>query len=156
ATTAIPVTAVIGTHLNGKLFDRAKEYARHLAASGARIGLIEVDAAKFRLMLLEHCATSAAAAVATVAEIPAEPFDLRRMSEAVEELGCDVDRWLLLFPNPRSADARPILRMVNHWVLLCTCDHDGIVACYRTLKGLVASDRPRLSLALLDATDQEQ
>src|SRR4051812_27757553 len=26
-----PVTAVIGAHLNGKQFDRVKEYARHLA-----------------------------------------------------------------------------------------------------------------------------
>src|SRR5207237_386715 len=42
------------------------------------------------------------------------------------------------------------------WVLLCTCDHDGIVACYRTIKGLVESDRPKLSLAVLGAADQEQ
>src|SRR5690242_11807153 len=48
---APPVTAVIGTHLNGKLFDRAKEYAGHLCGSGARIGLIDVDAAEFRVML---------------------------------------------------------------------------------------------------------
>src|SRR5262245_21692347 len=37
------VTAVIGSHLNGKQFDRAKEYARHLAGSGMRVGLIECD-----------------------------------------------------------------------------------------------------------------
>ena len=39
------VSAIIASHLNGKQFDRAKEYARHLAADGKRVGLIEVDAA---------------------------------------------------------------------------------------------------------------
>jgi len=34
---------------------------------------------------------------------------------------------------------------------LTTCDHDGIVACYRTLKGLADLHRPRLSIAALDA-----
>jgi hypothetical protein len=43
---------------------------------------------------------------------------------------------------------------VHHWVLLSTCDHDGVVSCYRTLKGLVDLDRPRISLALLDAHDE--
>jgi hypothetical protein len=48
-------------------------------------------------------------------------------------------------------------------VLLSTCDHDGVIACYRTLKGLTdlwpaerMSEKPQLSLALLDAPDQEQ
>jgi hypothetical protein len=45
---------------------------------------------------------------------------------------------------------------VQHWVLLSTCDHDGIVSCYRTLKGLHESRRPRLSLAVLNARDAEE
>src|SRR5436190_1310025 len=97
-----PVSAIIGTHLNGKLFDRVKEYAGHLCGDVSRVGLIEVDACEFRLML-------------------------------------------------------------------STCDHDGVVSCYRTLKGLsemqerevggsdgAAAHRARLSLALLDATDDAQ
>src|SRR5947208_5211100 len=47
------VTAVIGAHLNGRQFDRAKEYARHLAAGGGRVGLIEVDASEFRVMCFD-------------------------------------------------------------------------------------------------------
>src|SRR3954468_20999532 len=34
------VSAVIGAHLNGKLFDRVKEYATHLADHHGRVGLI--------------------------------------------------------------------------------------------------------------------
>src|SRR5207248_10569561 len=40
------VTAMIGSHLNGRQFDRVKEYARHLAAGGTRVGLIEIDASE--------------------------------------------------------------------------------------------------------------
>jgi len=151
------VSAIIGTHLNGKLFDRVKEYAGHLCTSGKPIGLIEVDSAEFRVMLFERADRAGISIPANVAPPPAEPFDLRRMSEVLEELSWDVDRWILLMPNPRGNDARPILRLVDHWVLLSTCDHDGIVGCYRTLKGLADEiDRPRLSLALLDAQDQDQ
>src|SRR5439155_26728993 len=60
-------------------------------------------------------------------------------------------------------EARVLLRGVGHWVLLSTCDHDGVIACYRTLKGLTdlwpserSAEKPRLSLALLDAADVEQ
>src|SRR5437870_4989006 len=36
------ITAIVAGHLNGKQLDRAKDYARHLASTGKRIGLIEV------------------------------------------------------------------------------------------------------------------
>src|SRR5436853_1566221 len=48
------VSAIIGAHLNGKLFDRVKEYASHLCGTFTRVGLIEVDAAELRLMLFER------------------------------------------------------------------------------------------------------
>src|ERR1700722_17776050 len=38
-----PIAAVLGAHLNGRQFDRVKEYARHIAAISGRIGLIELD-----------------------------------------------------------------------------------------------------------------
>jgi len=85
------------------------------------------------------------------------------MAEAINELNWDVDRWLLFLPNPRVPECRALLREVNDWVLLSTCDHDGVVSCYRTLKGLTESRspadrlvaRPELSLALLDAPDAD-
>ena len=76
-----------------------------------------------------------------------------RMNEVLEELSWDVQQWLLVLPNTRVPEARNLLREVRRWVLLSTCDHDGVIACYRTLKGLLdlwpagSSDaRPALSL----------
>src|SRR5688572_17440762 len=43
------VTAVIAAHLNGRQRERVNEYARHLAADGTRVGVIEVDASEFRV-----------------------------------------------------------------------------------------------------------
>jgi hypothetical protein len=147
-----PVCAVIGSHLNGKQFDRVKEYARHLAGQVGRVGLIELDASEFRLMCFEPGATPAdlADAAAASAATP-ECYDPRQIAEAVEELGCDVRRWVVLLTTPRVPEARALLRQVDHWVLLTTCDHDGVVSAYRSLKGLVEpSHRPRVTLALLD------
>ena len=58
------------------------------------------------------------------------------MAEALEEMNWDVEHWLLLLPNPRTPEAKAILREIDHWVLLSTCDHDGVVSSYRMLKGL--------------------
>jgi hypothetical protein len=149
-----PISAVLGAHLNGRQFDRVKEYARHLSAIHGRIGLIELDAAEFRLMSFEP----GNSVLNPDLDEPesAECHDVREMSEALEEMNWDVDRWLLLVPNPRTPEARALLREVNHWVLLSTCDHDGVVSSYRMLKGLAESYRPRLSLALLDGADKTE
>jgi hypothetical protein len=148
-----PISAVMGTHLNGRMTECVRDYAAHLASNGQRIGLIECDASIFRLRLFER---NPHPSNATEAEpISAEGFDARKMSEALEELSWDVDHWLLLLPSPRSHEARMLLRDIEHWILLSTCDHDGVVACYRTLKGLADdADRPRTSLALLDAANE--
>src|SRR5690606_24486107 len=70
------------------------------------------------------------------------------------------DQWLLMLPNPRSLEARALLRAAGGWVLLSTCDHDGVVSGYRTLKRLVEAagpqPLPRLVLALLDARDRAE
>ncbi len=155
-----PVSALIGAHLNGKQFDRVKQYARHLAGPRKRIGLIEADASEFRLMCFDG---TVGATTGEVAMAASELYDPRRMAEAINELNWDVDRWLLFLPNPRVPEARVLLRDVNDWVLLSTCDHDGVVSCYRTLKGLTDTRspadrlvaRPELSLALLDAPDAD-
>jgi hypothetical protein len=147
-----PVSAVVAAHLNGKQFDRVKEYARHLAGQLGRVGLIELDASEFRLMCFEPGATPGdlADAAAAAAQQP-ECYDARQIREAIEELNWDVQRWLVLLTTPRVPEARALLRQIGHWVLLTTCDHDGVVAAYRTLKGLAEpSHPPRVSLALLD------
>lgn len=155
-----PVTAVIAAHLNGRQFDRVKDYARHLAGQvGGRIGLIELDASEFRLMCFEPGMNADGTGAAHAGEDghSAECFDPRQIAEAVEEMSWDVDRWLLLLPTPRAPEAKALLRRVDHWVLLTTCDHDGVVSGYRTLKGLVdASHQPRLTLALLDGTSEDE
>lgn len=146
-----PVSAVIASHLNGKQFDRVREYARHLTAGGKRVGLIELDGSEFRLMCFETGSPSKWPGQVTDAPLCCEP---RQIAEALEEMNWDVDRWLLLLPNPRLPEARALLRQVDHWVLLSTCDHDGVVSSYRTLKGLADAHHPRLSLALLDAAGE--
>lgn len=153
-----PVTAVIAGHLGGKPIDRVKEYARHLASTGQRIGLIELDASEFRVMLFDRDVEGPSD------EQTAEcSFDPRRMNEVLEELSWDVSRWLMVLPTPRVPEARALLRDSSRWLLLSTCDHDGVIACYRTLKGLTdlwpagpEASRPALSVALLDAPDDEQ
>src|SRR5215217_408404 len=90
-----PVTAVIAAHLNGRQFDRVKDYARHLAGQvGGRIGLIELDASEFRLMCFEPGMPAEDRGDARGQS--AEVYDPRQISEAVEELNWDVQRWLLL------------------------------------------------------------
>lgn len=153
-----PISAVIAQHLNGSQRDRVREYAAHLCKSGERVGLIELDASEFRVSCFELGSTETPTESAVC-----DALDGRRMSETLDEMSWDVDRWLLNVPNPRLNEARAILRSIDNWTVLATCDHDGVVACYRSLKGLAdvhSSDpsdhagAPTLSLALLDAPDE--
>lgn len=153
------VTAVIASHLGAKQFDRIKDYARHLAADGTRVGVIEVCPSEFRVMCFDRHADDTDAPP----EPPAECFDPRQMNEVLSEMSWDVQRWLLVLPQPRVPEARVLLRGVSRWTMLSTCDHDGVIACYRALKGLLdlwpggkTEEKPSLSLALLDAADEEQ
>jgi hypothetical protein len=160
------VTAVIAAHLNGRQVDRVREYAAHLASAHGRIGLIELDASEFRLMLFERRPDGATSDLDEAAFNAPERLDPKRMTEALEELNWDVDRWLLLLPVPRGNEARELLRAVDRWTLLATCDHDGMVSAYRTLKGLAdlrsfetgnpAGVHPKLSLALLDVRSHDE
>jgi len=150
---SIPVSAIIGSHLNGRQFERVKEYARSLAERVGRVGLIELDASEFRLMCFEPAEQTGPA------DPDMQPIDCqepRQIAEALEEMNWDVQHWLLLLPNLRTPEAKAILRQVDHWILLSTCDHDGVVSSYRMLKGLVEADRPLLTLSLLDAADDAE
>ena len=150
---AVPISAVIAAHLNGTQFDRTKQYARSLAARMGRVGLIELDASELRLMCFEPAEQGGDSEPEPQTLECVEP---RQMIEALAEMNCDIEHWLLLIPNPRTPEARTILREIDHWVLLSTCDHDGVVSSYRMLKGLAEGHKPLLTLSLLDATDDGQ
>jgi hypothetical protein len=146
-----PVSAVICSQFNTQQLDRAKEYARHLSGSGERIGLLHVDFNECSVTCFETSREQSATDVdPTIVTSP------RQLADALNELAWDIDRWVLLLTNPRLPEARAMLRKVPHWVLLSTCDHDGVVSCYRAIKGLADLPRPRLTLALLNAADQTE
>ncbi len=151
------VSAIIASHLNGSQHNRVREYAAHLCKAGERVGLVQLDAAEFRLSCFEPGSMDGASSEG----VTTDQLDGRQMAELLEEMNWDVDRWLIHLPGTRSAEARSLLGLIDRWVVLATCDHDGVVSCYRTLKGL--SDLhdeadplapPTLSLALLDAHDE--
>src|SRR5438093_5571837 len=48
-----PVRAVIASHLGSRQFDAVRSYARSLASSGRRIGLIWIDVSEFALLTYE-------------------------------------------------------------------------------------------------------
>jgi hypothetical protein len=167
------VSVVLASHLADHPAEKIRQYARQLAAQCGRIGLIESDAAEFGITCLESHGSDGAAP--GDAPIVIDELDGRRMSETLAELSFDVDRWIIALPNPRTTEAREVLRLAPHWVLLTTSDHDGVVATYRALKGLAelgkretagnrgdssalrgdgSAHRPRLSLVVLDAKDE--
>ncbi|HEY7090453.1 MAG TPA: hypothetical protein VH518_20315 [Tepidisphaeraceae bacterium] len=141
-----PVRAILASHLGPHQLTRVQQYAAHCCPQGKRVGLICVDASEFRLSIFEHNPHPH-----TTGTNEIDQLDPRKMAESLEELAWDVDAWLVLLPTPRAPEARSLLRDVAHWTMLTICDHDGVVACYRTLKGLSDLHRPRLSLATLDA-----
>jgi len=164
----VPVTAILASHLNGTQFDRVKQYARSLSSRVGRIGLIELDASEFRLMSFEPASPDEAELHGDSGlgeSTPTEGYDLSQVADAINELHCDVEQWLVLLPSPRTPEAKALLRDIRQWTLLTTCDHDGVVSCYRTLKGLADLHTPgetpdhmgvpALSLAALGESDGE-
>jgi len=144
-----PVRAVIASHLGSRQFDAVRSYARSLASSGRRIGLIWIDVSEFAILTYEPDER----VQERHQDSANECFDSRIMREAIAELNCDLECWVLAVANPRIGDGRALLKDVQRWVLLSGKDHDAVVACYRTLKGLADLHRPRLSIAALDTTD---
>ena len=148
---APPVKALLASHLGARQLDCARQYARNLAAGGKRVGLIAVDVAEFQLITFDPSGEAEAQQAQE-----SGCFDVRAMRDAINELNCDLDCWLLVPANPRVAEARGLLRDISHWILLSSCDHDGVVAAYRTLKGLADLGQRRLSMAAIDAEDPSQ
>jgi hypothetical protein len=141
------VTVVLSSHLAEQGSQSVRQYARNLAVDGTRVGLIEADNGEFAISCFE--ANGGPAVSPTILET----LDIRQMSETLNEMAIDIDRWLISLPNAKSAESREVLRGAPHWVLLTTADHEGVVATYRTLKGLAELGRRRISLVVLDARD---
>ena len=146
----IRASVVLASHLADRCKDGIRKYARHIAAIEKRVGLIEIDANEFNLTFFE--AHGGTAALPTVIH----QLDGRRMAETLAEMSFDVARWLVFVPNARAAEARELIRNSRHWVLLTMAGDDGIVSTYRSLKGLSEVGTPRMSLAVLDAGNDEQ
>ncbi|MGE5612141.1 MAG: hypothetical protein ACM359_23035, partial [Bacillota bacterium] len=147
------IKAVVASHLGVRQLEYVRRYARHLAGLGWHVGLMIVDAGEFRVVRYDpHSGADSAEAQESGC------FDARAMTDAINELSCDLDVWLLVIANPRVPEGRILLGQVADWVVLGTCDHDGVVACYRSLKGL--SDLhpvvKKLTFAALDAEDVDQ
>ena len=101
-----PVTALIASHLGAGQYDAARRYARNLASTGQRVGLIFIDCSEFRLATFTPW--DGPDAEPTEAE-ESGVFDARAMTDAINELNCDLDCWLLLVGNPRVAEGRSLL-----------------------------------------------
>jgi hypothetical protein len=148
--TAPKVSAILFSHLLDQREQSVRQYARHLAAQSGNVGLIEVDSAELAVSCFELNGSEAATPVTI------DATDTRQMGQTLAELAFDVSRWLISLPNPRSTEARELLRVAPHWVLLTTADHADVVATYRALKGLAELEMPRLSLVVLNARDDAQ
>jgi hypothetical protein len=126
-----PTTAIIGSHLNGHLPARVREYASHLASNGQRIGILDLSATDLRITIVEKGAHE-------LTDAPQiQPTDQPKVIEALEELSWDIDRWLIVLSNLRSPESRMLLRAAGGVTLFATSDHDGVVSGYRALKGVV-------------------
>jgi hypothetical protein len=149
-----PITAILASHLNGRQSEYVAQYARELAARYGRVGLIDLHDCTLRLTCFDPSGVGRGNDAEPVPQTP----DDRQVAEALAELNCDVNHWLVLAPSSRSAESIDLLHRIDRWVILSTCDHDGIISSYRLLKGLseVSSLRPALSLALLGAHDDAE
>jgi hypothetical protein len=145
------ITALIASHLGARQAQCVRDYAGHLAADGRRVGLMELDAGEMHLSVFD-----AEDDEELGEDIAFAPDDPHSVADAVNELNCDVDAWLLVATSSKVPEARALLCDVEHWTLLSTCDHDGVVSCYRTLKGLADLPHQALSLAVIDPASDDQ
>ena len=159
-----PLAAIVGPHLHGGLLDAARQYAGHRAASGRRVGMIHLDAAApggradaaVRLMSFEADGdgTPLGDSDADLADALADDRegdsdgasaprgDAASLAEALVEMDCDVDEWLLVVADPDAPRARRALAAACRWVVPTTADHDGVVGAYRSIKSLLAPASP--------------
>ncbi len=141
--------AVIGTGLDADFDRRAAAVAASLMDDDvARVGLAIVDADGLRLLSIETDAAETFDAY--------ETDDPRQAAAHVAELAGDVDAWVIALPDARLPRAARFLALADRWTLVTSADHEGVVAGYRTLKGLcdragLTDHEPTVTLALPDA-----
>jgi hypothetical protein len=141
------LSVVIAGHLLEQSCTAIRQYARQLADDAGQVALIEADGSEFALSCFEAGEESGTKPLILGAG------DTRQVSEIINELAYDVDRWLVCLSNIRAPEARELLQAAPHWVMLTTADHEGVVATYRALKGLSELGQRRVSLVVLDARD---
>ncbi len=147
-----PITLLLAGHLNGSQSKRLHDYARwRSSVESKRVGLIELDGSELRITCFEQ-----SPAGPDDHDSPLECSDERSCLAALRELSWDMGQWLVVITPARGPEYQRLTALVRQWKLLCTCDHDGIVSGYRTLKGMTQAGRHRLSLALLDAENPVQ
>jgi hypothetical protein len=147
-------SVVLAHHLAGNAIKSVRQYAAHLAAECGRVGLIELGDDGLRL----SCFDSTSSQESEEESSPAmEPVDAKRIGEAIKELSWDVSRWLLFLPAGANSDSsRKLLGEIGRWTLLVSGDDEGLVAGYRTLKGLADLGNAAISTAIVDAEDDAQ
>lgn len=145
------VFGILASHFDSRAVDIARSYAAAQAQTGARVGLIEVDAGGVRVIVVDPEHTDSTAGPTT--------HDSGEFNDALTELGWDIDRWLVVITSPRVTAARELMRSIDRFVLVTSCDSDGVVAAYRSVKGAADTLRrdgqasPKLSLAVFGAED---
>lgn len=145
------VFGILASHFDGRALDVARSYAAAQSQTGARVGLIEVDASGARVIVVDPEHADSTAGPTT--------HDSGEFNDALNELGWDIDRWLVVITSPRVTAARELMRSIDRFVLVTSCDSDGVVAAYRSVKGAADTLRrdgqasPKLSLAVFGAED---
>lgn len=134
------VSAILSLQVGEVQIDQACAYASHLANMGRQVAMIVLMADQLSLW----CFSRDAGEPATPTQVGSDAF-----FEAIHELNVDVDQWLLVSAIPSSTDARARLAAFDRWIVTTTCDHEGVVEAYRSLKTASDIGRPRLSLAVL-------
>lgn len=146
------VRAVLAHHLKPLQLELARQYARGVADSGTSVGLIYADAREFRVSTFRHAEGTQ--------PLDNEPefssFDARSVRDALLELSCDLQVWLLCVGDGKLRQAREVAGECRDWVLLSTADRDGVVAAYRALKGLAELAPEQVALAVVDATSADE
>lgn len=135
--------ALLTAHFGARQMEIARQYANSLASKNIRVGLILIDSGEFFIQTFQGGAGDETHAP------PLKTFDSRGIREAINELNCDLDQWIVVPLNPRLPESRRLLRLIPHWILASSADQDSLVAAYRSLKGVEEIGRPRLSIAPL-------
>lgn len=142
-----PARIVLAHHLGEAMADRVRDLAITLG-QGRPVGVIYSDLSGVRVSIAESAHLPAE-------ECPAEPFNAQRFRETLVELDQDVSEWLIVLPEPRTAEAAELLAHTAHWTLLAGADHDNVVAAYRTLKGVIGTQQPEISVSIFGAESAE-